>query len=614
MLKFLRRYNKAILMVGGSILMVLFLLPTTTRQLGPSPLSTVVAYADGQRITVHDMQNSMRELQMLEQFNPRLLQGLGVGRNPEHWHLLVHEAKRAGMVGGPKEARKDLPQNVLDMLRASGAESEIDQMLANLRGVLRLITTSSVGSLYSSRESINLGHRMLDTATASMLLVSATKIGDALPPPDEAALTAQYEKYRDTDPTATDAGGVGYRRPDAVQIEWLTIDRSAIESAFAPDPIEVNKYWRQNQAKFTGDFTAVRPQVETEYKKAQIDQALARVADVVKRELFKSTAGLPADGAYKTLPEDWASKMPKLMDLSALADAELKKQFPSITTAPSYHANDGVWRSGSDLSRLPAVGFAFLEQGNGSRVMLSQLALTTRELGGPVAAGVQNNVIYGPLKDFRGSLFWFRVLDSRKAGPPASLDEVRDAVVKDVRAAQGLEKLKAEAEQYRERAIADGLQALAASIGGVSVRPGMEITSEMVRSQAGAQTPDPTMDAPEVREAIMNVARTLDPKGDAKSVDVSKRVVSVHSPKAKGLVLAEVTGYRPMTSELFQQSAASIADFASREFQSELIVKAFTFDRLKERHKYRVVDETTKEESAEKKQEEPATPAPAAGS
>ncbi|MBL8745445.1 MAG: hypothetical protein JNK58_03720 [Phycisphaerae bacterium] len=610
MLKFLRRHNKIILMVGGSILMVLFLLPSTTRQLGQSGLSRAIAYVDGQKVTMSDLQEAVRELQMLEAINPGLVRGLGVERNPEHWLLLVHEARRAGMIGGPKDARKDLPANVIDMLRASASESRIDQMLANLRGVLRLISASSTASLFSSRESIALGHRMLDTASINVVVIPASKIGESLPPPTEADLAAHFEKYRDTDPTLPESLGVGYRRPDAVQIEWLSIDRSVIEASFTPDPIEVNKYWRQNQAKFTGEFAAVKAQVEIEYKKAQIDQALARVTDVIKRDLFKSTAGLPTDGAYKTLPPDWTSKMPPMSELSALADAELRKQFPSLSQGPTVVANDGTWRTGTDLSRLPNIGFAFIEQGNGSRLMFSQLALMTRELGGPPLAGVQDNIVFGPLKDFRGSYHYFRVLASRKAGPPASLDEVRDAVVRDVRASQALEKLKGEIEPYRERVIADGLDALAASLGTV-VRSGVEVTGQMVRSTVGSQVPDATLDSPEVRDAVMNLARTLDPTIDAATLDPASRTVVVHSPKARGLVAAQITRFRPMSVELFHNSASEIADFASREFQAEGIVKAFSFDRLKQRHDYKVVDASEKKK---KENTEAETPAPAAGS
>ncbi len=598
MLKFFRRYNKAILMVGGSILMVIFLLPTTTSQLGGDGMSTAVAYADGQKVTVRDLQDAVRELQMLEAMNPGLVNGLGIGRNPEHWFLLVHEARRAGLIGGPKEARKDLPENVLDMLRASASETHVDQMLVNLRGVLRLISNSSVASVFSSRESVALGHKMLDTATLDIVLVSASKIGDSLPPPDEATLAAHFDKYRDTDPTAPESNGMGYRRPDAVQVEWLSIDRASIEAAFVPDPIEVNKYWRQNQTKFTGDFTTVKPQVETEYEKTQVDQALARMGDVLKRELFKSTAGLPADGNYKTLPADWAAKMPKLQVLAAQADAELRKQFPSLLQGPAYNANDGTWRSGSDLSRLPGVGFCFLDQGNGSRVMFSQLALMGRELAGPPLAGIQDNVVFGPLKDFRGSYFYVRVLASRKAGPPASIDEVRDAVARDVRTGQGLEKLKSEADQYRERAVADGMDQLAASLGG-TVRAGVEVTGRMVRATAGSQSPDPSLDSPEVRDAIMALATKLDPKADAATIDAAARTVAVHSAKARGLVIAQVNRFRPMTTELFHASAPAISEFASREFDAESIIKAFSFERLRERHAYQVVDAKEKEESPE---------------
>jgi hypothetical protein len=607
MLKFLRRYNKAILMVGGSILMVLFLLPSTTNQIGQNMMNKAVAYADGRKVTVLDMQEAVREIEVLERLNPGLLQGLGVGRRPEHWYLLVHEARQAGLIGGPKEARKDLPQDMLDMMRASASESQMDRLLANVRGVLRLVSSSSAGSLYSSREAVLLGQKMFDTASVNIVVVPAGKIGESLPVPDEARLVEHFEKYKDTDPLS-DPMGIGYRRADAVQVEWLSIDRASIEAAFVPDPIEVNKYWRQNQAKFTGEFTAVKAQVEQEYERTQVDLALSRVADVLKRELFRSTSALPADGAYKALPADWSQKMPKLADLSALADAEMRKQFPSLTQGPTVTANDGVWRTGSDLSRLPAVGFSFLQQGNGGRLMFSQLALTMRELVGPSLFAVQENMVIGPLQDFRGSLFYFRVVASRKAGPPASLDEVREVVSRDVRTLDGFERLKSEKEQYRERAVADGLTKLAESAA-VTVRQGVEVTGQMVRPIAGSQTPDQSLDEPEFREAIMALARRLDPKVDATTIDASLRTSVAASPRARGLIVGQIVRYRPMTVEQFRSNAEAIARFAAGELGGEGIISAFSYERLRERHDFKIVGGDEESESEADVRQAEAAPA-----
>lgn len=240
--------------------------------------------------------------------------------------------------------------------------------------------------------------------------------------------------------------------------------------------------------------------------------------------------------------------------------------------------------------------------------MFSQLALMGRELDGPPLAGIQENVVFGPLKDFRGSYYYFRVLASRKAGPPSGLDEVRDAAIRAVRTEQGLEKLKAETEQYRERAVADGMDALATSLGG-TVRAGVEVTGQMVRATAGGQQPDPALDSPEVRDAIMGIATKLDPKADAATLDAAGRTVAIHSAKARGLVIAQVTRFRPMTSEVFHLSAAAINGFASRELDAASVIQSFSFDRLRERHAYKVVDAPDEEDAASETAETEAAPA-----
>lgn len=587
MLKFLRRYNKAILMVGGSILMVLFLLPSTTNQIGQGMMSRAVAYMDGDKITVIDMHDAAREMALIDAVSPGLLQALGIeDKNSMHWMLMVREARLAGLIGGPKEARRDVREDVLMALRARATDAEIDRALSHTRGVIRLISTAMPASIYSTREAIMLGRRLLDTATISVATISADSVAATLPDPDEDRLQAHFEAFRNIDPK-DDPHGIGYRRPKAVQIEWMTIDRMSVEAAFTPDPVEVNKFWRQNQSRFPGEFAAVREQVEKEYKKVQVDQAMNRAADAVKRELFRSTAGLPSDGPYKTLPADWASKMPQLQDLASLADAEIRRLFPTLTQGTSVGGGPGVWRSASDLARLPGIGFAYLMIGN-TRLNFSEFAMQAREIGGVESLGVQKGMVHGPLQDFRGSLFYIRIIDAREAGPPDSLDEVRDAAVRNIKMLDAMERLKAEAEMYRERAIADGIEAMAGS-SGVPVRTGVEVTQESVKGQFGM--PDPALDDPGFREAVMTMARQLDPTAQIGSVDARERTIAMAFPKARGLVVAQITGWRPMTVERFRSSAAEIAALASRDQSSAEIIKAFSFERLRERHSLKIVDE-----------------------
>lgn len=612
MLKFLRRYNKAILMVGGSILMVLFLLPSTTQQLGQSGLSKAVAYVGGEKITYQDLQRTAQELQVLSRISPMFMQRFQIdARRPEHWVMLVHEARKGGFLGGPKEAWKEVPQSASDIIRASmPSPSAADAFIVDLQGVARLIGASNTAPLFSTREAVTLGQKILDAATIDVVVIPAEKAAESLPEPDEARLTAHFEKYRDTEPTpdpTTNSLGLGYRRAPAVQVEWMSIDRASLEAAYTPDPVEVNKFWNQNRARFEGDFIAIKAQVEAEYERLQVDQVMDRAVDALKRELFRSTASLPVDGGYKVLPADWTAKAPAFASLAALADAELRKTFPTLAQGPAVMANDGSWRTAADLAKLPGVGYASLNFGGGTSIPFGDIALQARELGGEASLAIQKGIVYGPLRDYRGSTYYFRVLETRPAGPAESLAEVRIAVIRDLKALDGLEKLKAEADSYRERAVADGLTAVA-NKETLVVRTGVEVTQQVVRVAANAGA-DVTLDEPGFRDAIMGLARKLDPRVEATTLDAAGRTVAMVLPKSRGLVVAQIVRFRPMTVELFRSSAGTIAQSAGQEFGGEAIIPAFSYERLKERLGFKVVEEDKPKAKPEAEQVPAAAPA-----
>ena len=101
MFKFLRKYNKWILAVGGTLLLIVFLIPQAI-----SGLSQRAAVRSASRAVIGgDEEVPMKEWQQVQeqtQFLVRLGAGVpSVGRieTPEHWYLLVREADDVGVVG-----------------------------------------------------------------------------------------------------------------------------------------------------------------------------------------------------------------------------------------------------------------------------------------------------------------------------------------------------------------------------------------------------------------------------------------------------------------------------------------------------------------------------------
>ena len=648
MLRFLRRYNKILLMVGGSILMVLFLLPTTATQMGQNVLSQSIGTVDGEKVTIADLRPAQDELSILGQTMPELLIVFGFEDPrrpvPERWLLLVHEARNAGLIGHvedgagfiepasvyaseirqqfafrqgvfntqglePSVVRAEMERRRSDLIAAGQPSARIDTALANARGVLRLIESSSPRAVFSTREMIAAGKRLLDTATFGMVLIPATSVMQDIPEPDEARIAEHFEKYKGIR-SAEDPSGMGYLRPDAVKIEYFKIDRGIISSALTIDPIEVNKYWRQNQTRFGPDFAAQKARVETAYRESRLDDIFARMDRVVRQETFRSVSGFPTDGVYRTLPADWAEKMPAINALTQTLDAELQKLVPAKGAVTAV--SDAQWRDFEQVQALGGIG--------GSRIKLSDIdatfapyVMSARELLRPeaplrVVTGVQVGMIHGPLTDFANNAYYVRLLDARREGPPESVEEVRALVVNDLKTIDALKMLEANKGEHVARAVTDGMMKLGESAGAPATW-GFEATRTAVR-QSGAPVSNPDLDYAGLRDAIIGVAEKLDPRVDPTSIDPGMRTVAVQIPRARALAVAQVTRWRPMTREAFKSNVSRIALFAGRDTEATSATQVFSTERLSERHNFKPRDgEVIEREETAASPEAPGEPA-----
>ena len=80
MLKFIRKYQMVILVIGGSLLMVVFLLQPVLERLAPSPLKAKVASLDdGTVFTRGEIIRAQAAVTLLARSNPRALQPMSLG-------------------------------------------------------------------------------------------------------------------------------------------------------------------------------------------------------------------------------------------------------------------------------------------------------------------------------------------------------------------------------------------------------------------------------------------------------------------------------------------------------------------------------------------------------
>src|SRR4051812_32921364 len=101
MFKFLRRYNKYILSVGGVLLMITFLIPQATTRLSQSAAerrASIGTVGNGEAVPATEWQVVQAEVDFMNNIGVRF-PGIGAVDKPSHWYLLVREAEQAGLVG-----------------------------------------------------------------------------------------------------------------------------------------------------------------------------------------------------------------------------------------------------------------------------------------------------------------------------------------------------------------------------------------------------------------------------------------------------------------------------------------------------------------------------------
>ena len=139
MFKFLRKYNKLILAVGGVLLMITFLIPqaiTRLSQTAAEKKSTFARVGNNQSVSIAEWTRVQREVQLMERLGLRF-PGLGAIQRPAHWFLLVREANQAGLV-----SKVTLTDEELSMYGRAMQESDpefIREAMGRIKGVERLI-------------------------------------------------------------------------------------------------------------------------------------------------------------------------------------------------------------------------------------------------------------------------------------------------------------------------------------------------------------------------------------------------------------------------------------------------------------------------------------------
>lgn len=598
MLRTFRKYNKWILVVGGSLLMVTFLISGSAGQFQKDPSKQVVGTLNGDSITAGNMFLAQREFEALKMvLGESYLASIGNGINDSTtWFLLSHEANNAGLIGFEVDGRDWLPvlgerkamsklrsadqselmrevqragsfqafqtQYVLattnelaNALDTAGAQSqlssiEMERVLAKLRGVERLMELTFGAPRLSDVRLIVEARREADQATIDAALVPASALESSVVEPTPEELATQFAKYAAVAPDV-EGLGFGYLQPPRVKMAWLTLDRAGIANSIQLDPLAVNKHWQQNRSSFPGEFSVERPNVEAILRDQRADSILAEADRILKARVNQATRNLETVGSHKVLAADWDDKRPTLEAL-AVEVVNGIKEFSSITIpTPIITRKESTFTPVKSLDSLDEIGTAVYTSAT-ARLPLSRLVERVKELWPTSDLDLQTNIpfVATPLINAVGNRSYIEITDARPESAATSIDEVRDAVVRDARLAKAYERLTSELPELRVLASLRGLDAVKESIEtrfpGSSITPVRQV--QITRSQVSFLAQQ--MNDPAFRNAVMDAADALSPTVPLDESNADARSVGVSLPRVRGVVIAQVVSREPLTKEM----------------------------------------------------------------
>jgi len=648
MLKFLRKYNKWILVFGGSLLMVAFLAPQAIQNM-PKLSDPVAAEYNGKSVKASKLEEADAELRAVNALGGTggladLMLGLSApsGERYMEWYMLTREAEEAGFVGSDQDGATLYPQiaQELAMLQArevarqngfpesfasqlapqyaeawlnriagseNGAASagryrtleELHKAVAKLRGVLRMRAAySTVGRLSTSRATRS-GADIFNGATVDYVVIPSERFLDSVDEPTEEEILAHFETYSDKLPGETEYG-IGYRQPQRVKLEWLAIEREPIENAITIDAVEASKYQQLNKDKYPGSFSEERASINAELKRQKAQQIIAQAENAVRAEMLRATRTLERRDGYVSLPGDWQEQHPTLEAIAQHVVEQVKEANDGLVIPlPKVTIRNSAWLDQQEVYAIEGFGPSMLRVGS-TQVPAVAAVFSVRELNPnpnvPVQAGLLASEF--PTQGEDGTRYFFRVLDARKVSAPETLDEVRDEVVQDLKRIEAYERVVSELGSYTEVAINAGLEQVVEAVNAglpsedeatVGETPDRVSITEgaTILNRIGQATP-PVFRDENVLETVFAVSRPLDPTKKIDDVALPERTFATPAPKSLAVVVGRIAGLEPLTREDFASGYAQLSSIITQLEVNELESNdnPFTYERLKARHNW----------------------------
>ncbi len=612
MFKFFRQYNKIILVVGGIVLMVAFLIPQAVQMFGPNPMKETIGTMHGQKVNRGQAASAAQELSLLNS----MPLGNGMITDDEiAWLMIQADAQDMGLYASDREVDLALQSVGYDDELVLELATNRRTTVATIKNIVRRwliaeqyrqtvmgtayrdpeggspsLAVNRLESIFQSLQQLQqfgnlppqfrnqfiqyaiaeangtrrlsapmLAHFIQDNyanVTGRTILVRPDL--DAAAEPDDTTLAEVFETYKNNLPGTGEPFPFGYMIPDRVKLSYLQVPMRDVREQINVDYLDVLDAYKANPQRFAGDDgnAPATPTAEAvaaltqEITDRRAEQLGAKIMATVQGQLAENQRGQTQVDGYLELSDDFVPLA--WNDIIEAVEAE-----HGVTLQVMDQADE--WMAVTDLEALPGIGLSRIGEGQG--VPFAAYVGATQQLAEDPSQilrslRTQVGVASKALRGFDGNLYVFRLADAQTAHAPESLDEVREQVVADAKAIAAYEQLVAEAESWKTMTTAEGLDA-AAEAAGVSVQD-----LPPFQKVAGTGGDPPMVPGVGVSRAFVDAAFVLvdamdDPQADVSAMPMDQRVAVVPVPDAEAgpsLAVFVLDDFEPLTRSGYEQA------------------------------------------------------------
>ncbi len=593
MFKFLRKYNKYILAVGGTLLLITFLIPTAITGLAQRAAQrggtwATVGREKQRKVSSDELRLVQREMRVLDAAGAQLQMSIPIDR-AEYWYLLTLEAKDAGMIPAPGTLfATDQGRQQLDFV-AVGAGLKPDekgrafvrQTLANVQGVQQLMQLYIDGDKYSDRRLKHLARRLYHRVTVRPVVIEASADGGSIHTEQE--LADQLDKYAEIAPGEGEMG-FGYRLGDRAGIEWLAIPadtvREMIGNSDQLNRVALRKHWRLESEKGRFDPPDPGAPVPDAVRDDLLELLTLETVDKIERAAYfqirDARRGLVERNGFEVLPDGWEG-----LSFQQLA-MDLQSEYG--IALPHYQSTGSLLLTSDELGDLDGIGTATSDKFGQIPVGITTLVMGARAFGSSAVIPIQQGVAGPPLRDAEQGVYLFRITATDVSRPPTSVDEVRDQLITDLNRLEDYERLVANAPGIRQVAVADGLLALAMQYD-TPVKRSTSVTLGLSAFLPGIGTNEAIV------EAIVDHAMTLPRDVAVADLPEQDRVLVLPVEDSLSLLVVRLMDHTPLTQDIFQtymQYGIVQSRLVADEVAMDDPKQEFSFEALADRHAFKL--------------------------